>query len=236
MAAPEEGGTEAPPRPPPPAEGEPPGATCGEAILGAAAAAEESGGLPAPAELRAVPKESTRSSAALEGGTVLYAQAESAGPSAEEQPPSPSRHAATPLAPAELQRVIERVSRARELREASPPLRDGGPEPPAPPAAVVQNAALRLRSVAQRVALQRGAALAPARLLPRQVGLRGTASLWGGKEVLESAAMRRYGLRREVGESPSVEASGNRGEVAPRNVVSGDGPGLDCVVLRHLQF
>lgn len=166
MAAPEEGGTEAPPRPPPPAEGEPPGAACG-ATLGAAAA-EESGGLPPPVELRAVPEELARSLAALEGGTVLYVQAEGAGPSAEEQPPSPSRHAATPLAPAELRRVIERVSRARELREASPPLRDGGPEPPPPPAAVVQNAALQLRSVAQRVALQRGAALAPARLLPRQ--------------------------------------------------------------------
>lgn len=185
MAAPEEGGTEAPPRPPPPAEGEPPGAACGEAALGAAAAAaEESGGLPAPAELRAVPEKPARSSAAQEGGTVLYARAEGAGPSAEEQPPSPSRHSATPLAPAELRRVIERVSRARELREASPPLRDCGPEPPAPPAAVVQNAALQLRSVAQRVALQRGAAPAPARLLPRQVGLRGTAWLWGGKEVL----------------------------------------------------
>ncbi|XP_042725124.1 zinc finger protein 839 isoform X1 [Lagopus leucura] len=160
MAAPEEGGTDAPPRPPPPAEGEPPGAACGEATLGAAAA-EESGGLPAPAELRAVPEKPARSSAAQEGGTVLYARA-------EEQPPSPSRHSATPLAPAELRRVIERVSRARELREASPPLRDCGPEPPAPPAAVVQNAALQLRSVAQRVALQRGAAPAPARLLPRQ--------------------------------------------------------------------
>lgn len=170
MAAPEEGGTEAPPRPPPPAEGEPPGAACG-ATLGAAAA-EESGGLPPPVELRAVPEELARSLAALEGGTVLYVQAEGAGPSAEEQPPSPSRHAATPLAPAELRRVIERVSRARELRETSPPLRDGGPEPPPPPAAVVQNAALQLRSVAQRVALQRGAALAPARLLPRQVGVR----------------------------------------------------------------
>lgn len=170
MAAPEEGGTEAPPRPPPPAEGEPPGAACG-ATLGAATA-EESGGLPPPVELRAVPEELARSLAALEGGTVLYVQAEGAGPSAEEQPPSPSRHAATPLAPAELRRVIERVSRARELREASPPLRDGGPEPPPPPAAVVQNAALQLRSVAQRVALQRGAALAPARLLPRQVGVR----------------------------------------------------------------
>lgn len=116
MAAPEEGGTEAPPRPPPPAEGEPPGAACG-ATLGAAAA-EESGGLPPPVELRAVPEELARSLAALEGGTVLYVQAEGAGPSAEEQPPSPSRHAATPLAPAELRRVIERVSRARELREA----------------------------------------------------------------------------------------------------------------------
>ncbi|XP_065605800.1 zinc finger protein 839 isoform X2 [Cyrtonyx montezumae] len=86
---------------------------------------------------------------------------------AEERPPSVSRHAAAPLAPAELRRVIERVSGARE---PSPPLRDGRPEPlPPPPAGVVHNAALQLRSVAQRVALQRGAALAPARLLPRQL-------------------------------------------------------------------
>ncbi|XP_072195493.1 zinc finger protein 839 isoform X3 [Excalfactoria chinensis] len=163
MAAPEEGGTQAPPRPPPPAEGEPPGAACG-AALGAAA----SGSFPSPVEPRAVPEELARSSAALEGDTVLYVQAEGAGPSAEEQPPSPSRHAATPLGPAELRRVIERVSGARELRESTPPLRDGGPELPPPPAAVVQNAAQQLRSVAQRVALQRGTALPPARLLPPQ--------------------------------------------------------------------
>jgi len=35
--------------------------------------------------------------------------------------------------------------------------------------------------------------------------------------------MQRLGLHREVGESPSLEVSRNRGEVALRDVVSGHG-------------
>ncbi|XP_064919516.1 zinc finger protein 839 isoform X1 [Columba livia] len=112
MAAPEEGGTEAPPTPPL-AEDEPPGgaaAACGAALSVAAGRAarpaeeEEGGGAvepvcpPPPAELPellAVTEELAQSLAALEGGaaaagTVLYLQAdgglvEGAGLSAEEQ-------------------------------------------------------------------------------------------------------------------------------------------------------
>ncbi|XP_065491217.1 zinc finger protein 839 isoform X2 [Caloenas nicobarica] len=240
MAAPGEGGTEAPPTPPL-AEDEPPGgaaAACG-APLGAAAgraarpAEEEGGGAvepvcpPAPAEvpeLLAVTEELAQSLAALEGGaaapgTVLYLQAdgslvEGAGLSAEEQrrlleqllaaagspgpgtaqpPPPPPRHAATPLAPAELQRVIEQVSKAQEQqkpptaaplepcpgpppcrRGGCPPPRDAGPLPPQacgaapPPASIMHNAAQQLQSVAQQVALQQGKSMAAARLLPQK--------------------------------------------------------------------
>ncbi|KAM7109980.1 zinc finger protein 839 isoform 3-T3 [Ciconia maguari] len=242
MAAPGEGGTEAPP-PPPPAEDEPPGgaaAACGAPLSVAAgraprpAAEEEGGGAvgpvgpPTPAEgpeLLAVTEELAQSLAALEAGaaaagTVLYLQAdgslvEGAGLSAEEQrrlleqllaaaespgpgpaepPPPPPRHAATPLAPAELQRVIEQVSKAQEQQkpppaaaplepcpgpppcrgEGCPPPRDAGPLPPqacgaAPPlASIMHNAAQQLQSVAQQVALQQGKSMAAARLLPQK--------------------------------------------------------------------
>ncbi|KAM7109979.1 zinc finger protein 839 isoform 2-T2 [Ciconia maguari] len=243
MAAPGEGGTEAPP-PPPPAEDEPPGgaaAACGAPLSVAAgraprpAAEEEGGGAvgpvgpPTPAEgpeLLAVTEELAQSLAALEAGaaaagTVLYLQAdgslvEGAGLSAEEQrrlleqllaaaespgpgpaepPPPPPRHAATPLAPAELQRVIEQVSKAQEQQkpppaaaplepcpgpppcrgEGCPPPRDAGPLPPqacgaAPPlASIMHNAAQQLQSVAQQVALQQGKSMAAARLLPQKL-------------------------------------------------------------------
>ncbi|XP_069639535.1 zinc finger protein 839 isoform X4 [Haliaeetus albicilla] len=160
---------------------------------------------------------------AAAAGTVLYLQAdgslvEGAGLSAEEQrrlleqllaaaegpgpvtaepppPPPPPRHAATPLAPAELQRVIEQVSKAQEQQkppavaaappepcpgpppsrgEGCPPSRDAGPLPPqacgaAPPlASIMHNAAQQLQSVAQRVALQQGKSMAAARLLPQK--------------------------------------------------------------------
>ncbi|XP_074885909.1 zinc finger protein 839 isoform X3 [Buteo buteo] len=160
---------------------------------------------------------------AAAAGTVLYLQAdgslvEGAGLSAEEQrrlleqllaaaegpgpvtaepppPPPPPRHAATPLAPAELQRVIEQVSKAQEQQkppavaaappepcpgpppsrgEGRPPSRDAGPLPPqacgaAPPlASIMHNAAQQLQSVAQRVALQQGKSMAAARLLPQK--------------------------------------------------------------------
>ncbi|KAM9653585.1 zinc finger protein 839 isoform 3-T3 [Morphnus guianensis] len=194
----EAGGAVGPVGPPPPAEG---------------------------SELLAVTEELAQSLAALEGGaaagTVLYLQAdgslvEGAGLSAEEQrrlleqllaaaegpgpvtaepPPPPPRHAATPLAPAELQRVIEQVSKAQEQQkppavaaaplepcpgpppsrgEGRPPSRDGGPLPPqacgaAPPlASIMHNAAQQLQSVAQRVALQQGKSMVAARLLPQK--------------------------------------------------------------------
>ncbi|KAM6359395.1 zinc finger protein 839 isoform 2-T8 [Alca torda] len=152
-------------------------------------------------------------------GTVLYLQAdgslvEGAGLSAEEQrrlleqllavaesprpgtaEPPPPRHAATPLAPAELQRVIEQVSKAQEQEKpppaaaqlepgpgpppcrgrGCPPPRDAVPLPPqargaAPPlASIMQNAAQQLQSVAQQVALQQGKSMAAARLLPQKL-------------------------------------------------------------------
>ncbi|XP_074440051.1 zinc finger protein 839 isoform X2 [Larus michahellis] len=151
-------------------------------------------------------------------GTVLYLQAdgslvEGAGLSTEEQrrlleqllavaesprpgtaEPPPPRHAATPLAPAELQRVIEQVSKAQEQQKpppaaaqlepgpGPPPCRGGGCPPPrdavllppqargaAPPlASIMQNAAQQLQSVAQQVALQQGKSMAAARLLPQK--------------------------------------------------------------------
>lgn len=116
----------------------------------------------------------------------LLATAESAGPGAAEPPPPPPRHAATPLAPAELQRVIEQVSKAQEQQKPpataaplepcpGPPPRDAGPLPPqacqaGPPlASIMHNAAQQLQSVAQQVALQQGKAMAAARLLPQKV-------------------------------------------------------------------
>lgn len=191
---------------------------------------EEGGGAvgpaaPPPPELLAVREELAQSLA----GTVLYLQAdgslvEGAGLSAEEQrrlleqllaaaespgpgtaelPPPLPRHAATPLAPAELQRVIEQVSKAQEEQQkppaaaqlepgpgpppcrggGCPPPRDAGPLPPqacgaAPPlASIMHNAAQQLQSVAQQVALQQGKSMAAARLLPQKV------SEEGGREV-----------------------------------------------------
>ncbi|GAB0190993.1 zinc finger protein 839 [Grus japonensis] len=174
-------------------------------------------------ELLEVTEELAQSLAALEAGaaagTVLYLQAdgslvEGAGLSAEEQrrlleqllaatespglgtaepPPPPPRHAATPLAPAELLRVIEQVSKAQEQQKpppaaplepcpgpppcrggGCPPPRDAGPGPPqacgaAPPrASIMHNAAQQLQSVAQQVALQQGKSMAAARLLPQK--------------------------------------------------------------------
>ncbi|KAM6204539.1 zinc finger protein 839 isoform 2-T2 [Sarcoramphus papa] len=175
-------------------------------------------------ELLAVTEELAQSLAALEAGaaaaagTVLYLQAdgslvEGAGLSAEEQrrlleqllaaaespgpgtAEPPPQHAATPLAPAELQRVIEQVSKAQEQQKpppvaaplepcpgpppsrggGCPPPRDAGPLPPqargaAPPlASIMHNAAQQLQSVAQQVALQQGKSMAAARLLPQKL-------------------------------------------------------------------
>ncbi|XP_051478566.1 LOW QUALITY PROTEIN: zinc finger protein 839 [Apus apus] len=194
MAAPEEGGTEAPP-PPPPAEDEPPG---GAAAAGGAALSVAGPAAPPPAaggpQLLAVTEELVQRLAGLEGGAagsgpVLYLQADGrlvqgAGLGAEEQrrlleqllaaaqspgPPPPPGQGATPLAPAELQRVIERVSKARE-QQKPPPAAAAPPEPcPGPPlGSIVQSAAQQLQSVAQRVALRQGRAAAAARLLPQQ--------------------------------------------------------------------
>ncbi|XP_077640085.1 zinc finger protein 839 isoform X2 [Lonchura striata] len=172
MAAPGAGGTGALP-PPPPAEDEPPG-THG-APPGAAAGREEGGG--SGAELLAVTEELVQSLAALEAGggaasgAVLYLRAEGAGLSAGEQrrllespgPPPPPRPAAAPLAPAELRRVIEQVSKAHEqLKPAA------APPQPCPAGGFMQNAARQLQSVAQQVALQQGRAAAAARLLPQK--------------------------------------------------------------------
>ncbi|XP_077036835.1 zinc finger protein 839 isoform X2 [Agelaius phoeniceus] len=182
MAAPGAGGAGALP-PPPPTEDEPPGT--GGAPPGAAAGREEGGG--SGAELLAVTEELVQSLAALEAGggaaasgTVLYLRtdgsaAESAGLSAGEQrrllerllespgPTPPPRPAAAPLAPAELRRVIEQVSKAQEqLKPAA------APPQPCPAGGIMQNAARQLQSVAQQVALQQGRAAA-ARLLPQKL-------------------------------------------------------------------
>ncbi|XP_075609641.1 zinc finger protein 839 isoform X4 [Balearica regulorum gibbericeps] len=123
----------------------------------------------------------------------LLAAAESPGPGTAEPSPPPPRHAATPLAPAELLRVIEQVSKAQEQQKpppaaplepcpgpppcrggGCPPPRDAGPVPPqacgaAPPrASIMHNAAQQLQSVAQQVALQQGKSMAAARLLPQK--------------------------------------------------------------------
>ncbi|KAM9014115.1 zinc finger protein 839 isoform 5-T5 [Ara ararauna] len=98
----------------------------------------------------------------------LLAAAESPGPGTAE-PPLPW-HAATPLAPAEFQRVIEQVSKAQEkqkLPPAAPPEPCLGPPPP-PLASVMHNAAQQLRSVAQQVARQQGSSVAATRLLPQK--------------------------------------------------------------------
>ncbi|KAM6336237.1 zinc finger protein 839 isoform 2-T2 [Podargus strigoides] len=214
MAAPEEGGTEAPPPPPPAEDEPPgaAAAACGAPL--SVAAAEEGGsavrslGPPPPAEgpeLLAVTEELAQSLA----GTVFYLQAdgslvegaelsaeeqrrlleqllaaESPGPGTAEPPPPPPRLAATPLAPAELQRVIERVSKAQEQQKppaaaplepcpGPPPCRGGGcplRRDAAPPlASIMHNAAQQLQSVAQQVALQQGKSTEAARLLPQKL-------------------------------------------------------------------
>ncbi|RLW10120.1 hypothetical protein DV515_00001950, partial [Chloebia gouldiae] len=132
------------------------------------------------AELLAVTEELVQSLAALEAGggaasgTVLYLRAdggaaEGAGLSAGEQrrllqsPGPPRAAAAAPLAPAELRRVIEQVSKAQEqLKPAA------APPQPCPAGGFMQNAARQLQSVAQQVALQQGRAAAAARLLPQK--------------------------------------------------------------------
>ncbi|XP_056349541.1 zinc finger protein 839 isoform X2 [Oenanthe melanoleuca] len=183
MAAPGVGGAGALP-PPPPAEDEPPG-THGT-LPGAVAGREEGSG----AELLAVTEELVQSLAALEAGagaasgTALYLRAdgsaaEGAGLSAGEQrrllerllegpgPPPPPRPAAAPLAPAELRRVIEQVSKAQEQQK---PAATAAPPPqPCPAGGIMQNAARQLQSVAQQVALQQGRAAAAARLLPHKL-------------------------------------------------------------------
>ncbi|XP_061232226.1 zinc finger protein 839 isoform X3 [Neopsephotus bourkii] len=149
-------------------------------------------------ELLATPGELAQSLAAVEAGsaaagTVLYVQedgsvvegerlsavevrllleqllsaAESPGPGTSEPPPP--RHAATPLAPAEVQRVIEQVSKAQEkqkLPPAAPPEPCLGPPPPL--ASIMHNAAQQLRSVAQQIARQQGGSVAATRLLPQK--------------------------------------------------------------------
>ncbi|XP_071413587.1 zinc finger protein 839 isoform X2 [Pithys albifrons albifrons] len=153
MAAPGAGGAAAPPPP----EDEPPG-RCG-AVPGAAAAPagrEQRG--PSAAEQRAVPEELAQSLPALEGGAAgsgpaLYLRAESPAP------PPPARPAAAPLAPAELRRVIEQVSKAQEQQKPQP----------SPASGIMQNAARQLQSVAQQVALQQGRAAAAPRLLPQKL-------------------------------------------------------------------
>ncbi|XP_058685115.1 zinc finger protein 839 isoform X3 [Poecile atricapillus] len=181
MAAPGAGGAGALP-PPPPAEDEPPG-TRGTPPGATAAGREEGGG--SGAELLAVTEELVQSLATLEAGagaasgTVLYLQADGsaaggAGPSAGEQrrlleslgPPSPPRPAAAPLAPAELRRVIEQVSKAQE--QLKPAATAAPPPQPCPAGGIMQNAARQLQSVAQQVALQQGRAAAAARLLPQK--------------------------------------------------------------------
>ncbi|XP_063255476.1 zinc finger protein 839 isoform X2 [Prinia subflava] len=178
MAAPGAGGAGALP-PPPPAEDEPPG------TRGAPRAGREEGA-GSGAELLAVTEELVQSLAALEAGagvasgTVLYLRAdgsaaEGAGLSAGERPrllespgpPSPPRPAAAPLAPAQLRRVIEQVSKAQEQLK---PAAAGAPPPqPCPAGGIMQNAARQLQSVAQQVALQQGRAAAAARLLPQKL-------------------------------------------------------------------
>ncbi|XP_057253074.1 zinc finger protein 839 isoform X1 [Pezoporus wallicus] len=94
----------------------------------------------------------------------LLAAADSPSPGTAEPPPP--RHAATPLAPAEVQRVIEQVSKAQEkkLPPTAPPEPCLGP----PAASIMHNAAQQLRSVAQQVAKQQGSSVAATRLLPQK--------------------------------------------------------------------
>uniref|UniRef100_A0A8C3B9W1 Zinc finger protein 839 n=1 Tax=Cairina moschata TaxID=8855 RepID=A0A8C3B9W1_CAIMO len=155
MAAPQEGGTEAPPPPPPPpppAEGEPPGAAaaCG-APLGEEEEEEEE-------------EEGGERSSEAAAGAVLYLRAEGAGlnpepPGAASGSPAEPPPPAGRLAAEELRRLPERASRVRE-RLGAPP--GAAPLPPGAPRAA---AARQPRSGA----LQHGpvgAAAAP--LLPQQ--------------------------------------------------------------------
>ncbi|XP_054256484.1 zinc finger protein 839 [Indicator indicator] len=97
----------------------------------------------------------------------LLTTAECPGLFTAEQAPPPLWHAATPLAPAELQQVIQQVSKAQEQQKpaAAAPLESC----PAPPLGnIMHNAAQQLQSVAQQVALQQGKAMAAARRLPQK--------------------------------------------------------------------
>ncbi|XP_062350686.1 zinc finger protein 839 [Cinclus cinclus] len=181
MAAPGAGAAGALP-PPSPAEDEPPGT---RGALPGAAGREEGGS--SGAEVLAVTEELAHSLAALEAGagaasgTVPYLRAdgsaaEGAGLSAGEEqrrrllegpgPPPPPRPAAAPLAPAELRRVIEQVSKTQE--PLKPAAIAAPPPQPCPAGGIMQNAARQLQSVAQQVALQQGRAAAAARLLPQK--------------------------------------------------------------------
>ncbi|XP_048163835.1 zinc finger protein 839 isoform X2 [Corvus hawaiiensis] len=184
MASPGAGGAEAPPPPPPP-EDEPPGTRGAPRGAVAVAAGREEGGS-GGAELLAVTEELVQSLAALEAGagaaasgTVLYLRADGgAGLNAGERRrrlerllespglPLPPRPAAAPLAPAELRRVIEQVSKAQE--QLKPAAAAAAPPQPCPAGGIMQNAARQLQSVAQQVALQQDRAAAAARLLPQK--------------------------------------------------------------------
>lgn len=167
-------------------------------------------------ELQATAEELVQSLAAMEAGsaaagTVLYVQedgsvvegerlsavevrllleqllAAAESPGLGKAEPPPTRYAATPLAPAEVQRVIEQVSKAQEkqkLPPAAPPEPCLGPPPPL--ASIMHNAAQQLQSVAQQVARQQGSSVAATRLLPQKVtgaGKGGSLRLPGGDEI-----------------------------------------------------
>ncbi|XP_062483900.1 zinc finger protein 839 isoform X4 [Pezoporus occidentalis] len=169
-AAEEEDGRGAvgPANPPPSAEGPELLATAGE--LAQSLAAVEAGSAAAGTVLYVQEDGSVVEGERLSAVEVrllleqLLAAADSPSPGTAEPPPP--RHAATPLAPAEVQRVIEQVSKAQEkkLPPAAPPEPCLGP----PPASIMHNAAQQLRSVAQQVAKQQGSSVAATRLLPQK--------------------------------------------------------------------
>ncbi|KAM9557025.1 zinc finger protein 839 isoform 6-T7 [Guaruba guarouba] len=163
------GGAVGPANPPPPAESSELLATAGELVQSLAAV--EAGSAAAGTVLYVQEDGSVVDGERLSTVEVrllleqLLAAAESPGPGTAEPPPP--RHGATPLPPAEFQRVIEQVSKAQEkqkLPPAAPPEPCLGP----PPASVMHNAAQQLRSVAQQVARQQGSSVADTRLLPQK--------------------------------------------------------------------
>ncbi|KAM9557021.1 zinc finger protein 839 isoform 2-T3 [Guaruba guarouba] len=164
------GGAVGPANPPPPAESSELLATAGELVQSLAAV--EAGSAAAGTVLYVQEDGSVVDGERLSTVEVrllleqLLAAAESPGPGTAEPPPP--RHGATPLPPAEFQRVIEQVSKAQEkqkLPPAAPPEPCLGP----PPASVMHNAAQQLRSVAQQVARQQGSSVADTRLLPQKL-------------------------------------------------------------------